>query len=72
MTGAAEIEGSARALVAGGSPKIHDASALDGLEEVERELLGKASPLNKMREAIKDVEPAERAAAGKAIAAARA
>ena len=69
---AAEIEGSANALVAGAHPQIDAARTLAALDEIEREMLGKASPLNRMREAIKDVDATERSVAGKAVAAARA
>jgi phenylalanyl-tRNA synthetase alpha chain len=72
MTTAAEIEQSTDVLVANGRPKIDAASTLAALDDVERELLGKASPLNDMRQEVKNVDPAERATAGKAIAAARA
>ena len=72
MTTAAEIDAAGAALVASGGPRIADAPSLGELDDVERELLGKASPLNKMRESIKDVAAGERAAAGKAVAAARA
>jgi phenylalanyl-tRNA synthetase alpha chain len=71
VTSAAEIEGSANGLVLGAHPQIDAAQTLAALDEIEREFLGKASPLNKMREAIKGVDPSERAAAGKAVAAAR-
>ena len=56
MTTAAEIDAAGAALVASGRPRIADAPTLYELDDVERELLGKASPLNKMRESIKDVE----------------
>ena len=72
MTTAAEIEGSAGELVATGRPKIWAAGTLSELDEVERQLLGKSSPLNDMRQEIKNVAADERAAAGKVIAAARA
>ena len=72
MTSGAEIEGRAATLVAGGRPRIDAAQSLTDLDDIERELLGKASPLNNMRQEVKNVAPDERAAAGKAIAAARA
>jgi phenylalanyl-tRNA synthetase alpha chain len=71
VTTAAEIDQSGAALVAGGRPRIEATETLADLELAERELLGKASPLNKMREAIKNVAADERATAGKAIAGAR-
>src|SRR5262249_35035063 len=46
------------------------ASTVD-LDDVERRFLGKTSPLNDLRQAIKDVPSAERAAAGKAVSEAR-
>jgi phenylalanyl-tRNA synthetase alpha chain len=72
MTTAAEIERSAQGLVDDGRGQIDAAPTLSELDERTRELLGKASPLNKMRELIKTVDATERAAAGKAVAAARA
>jgi phenylalanyl-tRNA synthetase alpha chain len=72
MTTAAEIERSARGLVDDGRVMIDAAQTVQELDERERELLGKASPLNKMREVIKTVAATERATAGKAVAAARA
>jgi phenylalanyl-tRNA synthetase alpha chain len=72
MTTAAEIDASGSALVASGRQRIDDARTLSDRDDVERELLGKASPLNKKRESIKDVAAGDRAIAGKAIAAARA
>ena len=72
MTTSTEIDERANVLVATGRPKIDAAATLAALDDVERELLGKASPLNDMRQEVKNVEPAERATAGQAIAAARA
>jgi len=69
---ATEIAKSAAALVHRGTTDVDAAASLDELDAVERDLLGKASPLNKLREAIKSVEPAGRAEAGKAVGAARA
>ncbi len=71
MTTAAEIEANAARLVNDGRIKIEAASSLAELDDLEREFLGKASPLNDMRQEVKNVAPDERAAAGKAIAAAR-
>jgi phenylalanyl-tRNA synthetase alpha chain len=39
-----------------------------GLDEVERLYLGKSSPFNEIRTAIKDLEPADRARVGQALA----
>ena len=72
MTTAAEIEASAKRLGVEAVARVDAARALSDLDEAERTLLGKSSPLNDMREAIKNVEASDRAAAGKAIAAARA
>jgi len=71
VTTAAEIDADGAALVASGRPRVDDAATLSELDEIERQLLGKASPLNKMRESIKDVAAEELATAGKAIANAR-
>jgi phenylalanyl-tRNA synthetase alpha chain len=72
MTTSAEIEGSAQALLNHGRIGLEAAGSLAELDDLERELLGKASPLNNMRQEVKNVAADERAAAGKAIAAARA
>ncbi len=72
MTTADEIVDRADTLVSAGTISIVGANTLDELDEAERELLGKTSPLNSMREAIKSVDPADRPTAGKAVAAARA
>jgi len=72
VTTAAEIEASAKRLGVEAVARVDAARALSDLDEAERTLLGKSSPLNDMREAIKNVEASDRAAAGKAIAAARA
>lgn len=55
-----------------GTNAVADAVTLDDLAEAERVFLGKASPLNEVREAIKDVPGPERASVGKAVSAARA
>ncbi len=72
MTTAAEIEEQAQSLVEAGRLDVERASTLPDLAEVERTRLGKSSPLNKLREAIKTVDPADRATAGKAVSSARA
>jgi phenylalanyl-tRNA synthetase alpha chain len=61
----------AEAITGDGRRVLEAAMTLDELAEAERAFLGKASPLNTIREAIKDVEPAERAAVGRAVATAR-
>jgi len=71
MTTAADIERNARDLVDDGHVMIDTAQTVAELDERERALLGKASPLNKMREVIKTVDATDRATAGKAVAAAR-
>ena len=48
---------------------VPSAASIRDLDELERELLGKSSPLNDVREAIKSLEPAERPLAGKAVGA---
>jgi phenylalanyl-tRNA synthetase alpha chain len=72
MTSAAAIEEQAGGFVATGRPKIDAAETLSELDDIERELLGKSSALNDMRQEIKNVAGDERAAAGKAVAAAKA
>jgi len=72
MTTSAEIETSANALLAGARPRIDAVASLPDLDELERELLGKSSPLNNMRQEIKNVDASERGAAGKVIGAVRA
>jgi phenylalanyl-tRNA synthetase alpha chain len=67
-----ELVARAEALVTEGATAFEQAATLDDLAEAERTFLGKASPLNTIREAIKDIEPADRAAVGKAVSASRA
>jgi phenylalanyl-tRNA synthetase alpha chain len=62
----------ARSAVADGTAAIAAAPTLEDLAEVERLYLGKASPLNEVREAIKTVDAGDRAAVGRAVAEARA
>jgi phenylalanyl-tRNA synthetase alpha chain len=64
----ARAEKTARA----GKAAFDDATALDALADAERRYLGKSSPLNEIREAIKTVDGPDRATVGKAVAAARA
>jgi phenylalanyl-tRNA synthetase alpha chain len=71
MTTAAQIDESAAALVEQGRRRIEVAQTLADLDDAERELLGKASPLNGMRQSVKEVAAEERSIAGKAIAVAR-
>jgi phenylalanyl-tRNA synthetase alpha chain len=70
MSGA-ELVNKAEATARAGVATIDAAATLDELAEAERQLLGKSSPLNEIREAIKTVDGSERAAVGKAVNAAR-
>jgi phenylalanyl-tRNA synthetase alpha chain len=54
-----------------GRSALERAATLDDLAEAERAFLGKSSPLNGIREQIKDVAPESRADVGKAVSAAR-
>jgi len=67
----ADLVAGAEALVETGRKTIAAASSLAELDEAERTLLGKASPLNEIREAIKSVDAGDRAAVGQAMNAAR-
>jgi phenylalanyl-tRNA synthetase alpha chain len=71
MSGA-ELVARANAIAQEGIDAISAAASLDALAEAERQFLGKSSPLNEIREAIKTVDGSERAAVGKAVNAARA
>lgn len=66
-----ELVASADQLVSSGRAVVDAARAMADLDDAERALLGKTSPLNEIREAIKTVDPADRAAVGKSVAAAR-
>jgi phenylalanyl-tRNA synthetase alpha chain len=67
-----EIAETTDRLVASGAADIDAASSPEKLDEVERTLLGKASPLNEIRKLMKDVAEADRPAIGKNVSAARA
>jgi phenylalanyl-tRNA synthetase alpha chain len=67
----ADLVADAEALVENGRKAIAGASSLAELDEADRALLGKASPLNEIREAIKSVDAGDRAAVGQAMSAAR-
>ncbi len=67
-----EIAETTDRLVASGAAEIDAASSPEKLDEVERALLGKASPLNEIRKLMKDVAEADRPAIGKNVSAARA
>jgi phenylalanyl-tRNA synthetase alpha chain len=69
---AAELVARAETITAEGAAAIDAASTLDVLADAERHFLGKSSPLNEIREAIKSVDGPERANVGKALSAARA
>jgi phenylalanyl-tRNA synthetase alpha chain len=69
---AAELVARAEAITADGVGALRGAGDLYELAEVERRFLGKASPLNEIREAIKTVDGSERAAVGRAVSTARA
>jgi phenylalanyl-tRNA synthetase alpha chain len=68
---AAELAQRADAAARDGKLAIEAANTLDELADTERRFLGKSSPLNDVREAIKTVDGADRAAVGKAVSAAR-
>ena len=54
-----------------GRAALDAAGTLEELADAEREYLGKSSPLNEVREAIKTVDGTDRAAVGKAMSVAR-
>jgi phenylalanyl-tRNA synthetase alpha chain len=68
---AADLVARAEVVFGEGTAAFERATTLDELDDAERTFLGKASPLNSIREAIKDVDAGERAAVGKAVGAAR-
>jgi phenylalanyl-tRNA synthetase alpha chain len=72
VTTTTDLVATADQLVAQGQSTIAAAATLAELKDAEQALLGKSSPLNEIREAIKTVEPADRAAIGKSLGAARA
>ena len=72
MTGTAdELVARSEQVERDGRAAIDAAASLDELDDVERTYLGKASPLNDVREAIKTVDGSARAAVGKAMSVAR-
>ena len=71
MSSATDLVAGAEALVETGRKTIAGASSLAELDDAERSLLGKASPLNEIREAIKSVDASDRAAVGQAMGSAR-
>jgi phenylalanyl-tRNA synthetase alpha chain len=71
VTAASDLVARADELLETGRKAIAASTALPDLDELDRTLLGKASPLNEIREAIKSVDAADRAAVGQAMGAAR-
>ena len=69
---AQELADRAGAVAREGSQALAAAMTLDEIVDLERRYLGKASPLNEIREAIKSVEGKDRALVGKAVSEARA
>jgi len=72
VTGAADLVSRAEAIARDGLDEFARTDSPATLADAERRFLGKASPLNEIREAIKSVDGSERALVGKALAAARA
>jgi phenylalanyl-tRNA synthetase alpha chain len=72
MTVASDLVARAEAIASEGAGAFSRADSLDALADAERRYLGKASPLNEIREQIKSVDGSERAIVGKALSAARA
>jgi phenylalanyl-tRNA synthetase alpha chain len=68
---ASDLVARADELLESGRKAIAAAAVLPDLDELDRTLLGKASPLNEIREAIKAVDAADRASVGQAMGAAR-
>ena len=68
----AEIADATNRIVESGTTDAEGAASLDDLDELERKLLGKSSPLNDIRRELKDVAAADRPEIGKNITAARA
>ena len=71
MTAGSDLVARADELLETGRKAVAAAGALPDLDELDRTLLGKASPLNEIREAIKSVDAGDRAAVGQAMNAAR-
>jgi phenylalanyl-tRNA synthetase alpha chain len=69
---AADLVERSKTVAREGAEVIAAASSLDDLAEAERRYLGKSSPLNEVREAIKTVDGPDRASVGKAVSSARA
>ena len=71
MKSASDLVARAAELLARGRTDVAAADTLTDLDELDRTLLGKTSPLNEIREAIKSIDAADRAAVGQAMGAAR-
>jgi phenylalanyl-tRNA synthetase alpha chain len=71
LDSAADLVARADELLETGRKAIAAVVALPDLDELDRTLLGKASPLNEIREAIKSIDAADRASVGQAMGAAR-
>ncbi len=68
---AEELVEQASSIASDATDEIAQADTLDELFEVERRFLGKASPLNKVREQIKDLPGADRGVVGKTLSSVR-
>jgi phenylalanyl-tRNA synthetase alpha chain len=69
---ATELSSRAESIARDGAEALRAAADLAALADAERQFLGKTSPLNEIREAIKSVDGPDRATVGKAVANARA
>jgi phenylalanyl-tRNA synthetase alpha chain len=63
----AELIAEAESITTAANAAAGSAESTDALDEVERQYLGKSSPLNALRTAIKDLDGSERAGAGAAL-----
>ena len=70
-TGRADLVARSEAIARERRAALDAATTLEELADAEREYLGKSSPLNEVREAIKTVDGADRAEVGKAMSVAR-
>jgi phenylalanyl-tRNA synthetase alpha chain len=71
MSGA-DLVARAERIAREGVHDVGETADLDALADLERRLVGKSSPLNEVREAIKTVDASDRAAVGQALSRARA
>jgi phenylalanyl-tRNA synthetase alpha chain len=67
-----ELVARAESIAREGADAMTTAATLEALADAERRYLGKASPLNEIRESIKTVDASDRAAVGKSLSTARA